>query len=225
MKQNISFTYTEEYLPTPRCKKFREREVKGSISVNIRECHKADTTLVMMVKDYDCDEREIRAYKGKLYRNVQERNPERDGIQPLHENVPLNKMKWQSHLWGNVYYNACKWNREKGDKGTKLYIKKNASNYLVIDGMVFERTTEPIYNITVFGLNNSAGMFITYKDKFSSQSSCNFSALERDKCHEALKKILSYSVVKHDNSEFHDIKVYASEYVKFKRLKKYEDAV
>ena len=26
MKQIIGFTYTEEYLPTPRCRKFRERE-------------------------------------------------------------------------------------------------------------------------------------------------------------------------------------------------------
>ena len=214
MKQNISYTYTEKYLPTPRCKKFRERDVEGSISVNIRECRKADTTLVFVVKNFDCDERDIRVYKGKLYGNVQERNTERNGPLPLHENVTLDKMKWQSHLWGNVYYNACKWNGEKGDDWTRQQIKKNASSYLVIDGMVFERTTEPIYNITVFGLNQSAGMFITYKDKFSSQSRCNFSALEREKCHEALKKILSYSVKKHDNSEFYDIKVFASEYVK-----------
>lgn len=36
MKQSIRFSYTEEYLPTPRCRKFREREVKSSITVNIR---------------------------------------------------------------------------------------------------------------------------------------------------------------------------------------------
>ena len=45
MKQYISFSYNEEYLPTPRCKKLRVREVQSSTSVNIRECCKEDAPL------------------------------------------------------------------------------------------------------------------------------------------------------------------------------------
>lgn len=74
MKQNILFTYTEEYLPTPRCKKLREREVKASVHVTIKECSKEDAPLVMVVKNFKCEDCEIRVFKGKLYRNAQWRN-------------------------------------------------------------------------------------------------------------------------------------------------------
>ena len=35
MKQNIIFTYTEEYLPTPWCRNIKTREVTASVCVNI----------------------------------------------------------------------------------------------------------------------------------------------------------------------------------------------
>lgn len=63
MKQYISFSYNEEYLPTPRCKKLRVREVQSSTSVNIRECSKEDAPLVMVVKRYDHEDCEIRVLK------------------------------------------------------------------------------------------------------------------------------------------------------------------
>ena len=50
MKQNILFTYTEEYLPTPRCRNIKTREITASVCVDIEECSKEDTTLVMVVK-------------------------------------------------------------------------------------------------------------------------------------------------------------------------------
>lgn len=36
MKQNILFTYTEEYLPTPCCRNNKTREVTASVCVNIK---------------------------------------------------------------------------------------------------------------------------------------------------------------------------------------------
>lgn len=220
MKQYIGFTYTEEYLPTPRCKKFREREVESSTSVNIKECSKEDAPLVMLVKSYDCENCEIRVYKGKLYRNVQGREIERvDGEKPLWQNETINTINWQYSIWGHTYFNACRWEGTKGDTISKKVIKKRASEYLVIGDMVFQRTTEPVYNITCFGCNDSAGMFIEYKDKDSAHKSC-YSALEREECHNALKEILSYSREKYDNFESYEIKVFAPEYVKFKRAKR-----
>lgn len=217
MKQYIRFTYTEEYLPTPRCKKLREREVESSTSVNIRECSKEDAPLVMLVRRYECDDCEIRVYKGKLYRNVQWRNMDRvDGEEPLEQNETVKTINWQFYIWGNTYYNACKWEGHKGGTMSKEVIKKRASKLLIIDDMIFERTTEPVYNITCFGCNDSAGMFIEYKDKDSAPKSC-YSALEREDCHNALKRILSSCREKYDNSNSYDIKVFAPEYVKFKR--------
>lgn len=218
MKQSIRFSYTEEYLPTPRCRKFREREVKSSITVNIKECNKEDAPLVMIVTSYYCEEREIRAFKGKLYRNVQWRNLKKKDGEPLMQNETIHTIDWQFLIWGNDYYNDCRWTGEKGDATSKAKIKKQASKFLVIDDMIFERTTEPIYNITCFGCNDSAGMFVDYADK-DSKYCLNYSALQREECHRELKRILSHSRRNYDNSENYNIKVLAPEYVKFKREK------
>lgn len=220
MKQYIRFTYTEEYLPTPRCKKLREREVESSTSVNIRECSKEDAPLVMLVKNYECEDCEIRVYKGKLYRNVQWRNMDRvDGEEPLERNETVKTINWQYYIWGHTYFNACRWEGHKGDTISKKVIKEKASKLLIIDDMVFVRTTEPVYNITCFGCLDSAGMFIEYKDKDSAHKSC-YSALEREDCHNELKRILSSCREKFDNSNSYDIKVFAPEYVKFKKAKR-----
>lgn len=61
-------------------------------------------------------------------------------------------------------------------------------------------------------------MFVNYADKDSTYC-YNYSALQREECHEELKRILSYSRNKHDNSDSYNIKVLDPEYVKFKRAK------
>lgn len=60
--------------------------------------------------------------------------------------------------------------------------------------MVFMRTTEPIYNITCFGCNDSAGMFVDYANKDSTYY-YNYSALQREECHEELKKYFLIAVI------------------------------
>lgn len=37
MNINVKFEYIEKYLPTPRCRKYRTREVKGICTVTVRE--------------------------------------------------------------------------------------------------------------------------------------------------------------------------------------------
>lgn len=218
MKQYISFSYSEDYLP-PRCKKLRVREVQSSTSVNIRECSKEDAPLVMVVKNYNCEDCEIRVFKGQLYRNVQWRNMKKNDVEPLEHNETVNTINWQHTIWGHDYYNACRWTGELGDATSKAKIKKQAGKYLIIGDMVFERTTEPIYVITCFGCCDSAGMFVEYANKNSKQM-LSYSALEREECHTALMNILSYSSNKYDNSEFYNIKVLDPSYVKFKRHKR-----
>ena len=103
MKQYISFSYNEEYLPTPRCKKLRIREVQSCTSVNIRECSKEDAPLVMVVKSYNCEDCEVRVFRGKLYRNVQWRNMKRIDVDPLEQNKTVNTMNWQQAIWVHDY--------------------------------------------------------------------------------------------------------------------------
>ena len=218
MKQYIGFSFNEEYLPTPRCKKLRVREVQSSTSVNIRECSKEDAPLVMVVKSFKCEDCEIRVFKGKLYRNVQWRNIKKTDY-PLEQNATVKTMNWQHAIWGNKYYNDCRWSGEVGDATSKAKMKKQAGKYLIIGDMVFERTTEPIYVITCFGCNDSAGMFVEYANK-DSKHMLSYSALEREECHTALLFIHSYCRNKYDDSEFYNIKVLDPSYVKFKRHKR-----
>ncbi len=173
----------------------------------------------MVVKSYNCEDCEVRVFRGKLYRNVQWRDMKRIDVDPLEQNKTVNTMNWQQAIWGHDYYNACRWTGEIGDATSKANIKKRASKYLIIGDMVFMRTTEPIYNITCFGCNDSAGMFVDYADKDSTYY-YNYSALQREECHEELKKILSYCRNKYDNSNSYNIKVLDPNYVKFKRHKR-----
>lgn len=177
-----------------------------------------NNTINVFRHGYDCEECEIRVFKGKLYRNVQWRNMNRADGDPIEQNETINTINWQFIIWGNDYYNDSRWTGERGDATSKANIKKRASKYLIIGDMVFMRTTEPIYNITCFGCNDSAGMFVDYADKDSTYC-YNYSALQREECHEELKRILSYCRNKYDNSDSYDIKVLAPEYVKFKRAK------
>lgn len=62
-------------------------------------------------------------------------------------------------------------------------------------------------------------MFVDYADKDSTYY-YNYSALQREECHEELKKILSYCRNKYDNSNSYNIKVLDPNYVKFKRHKR-----
>lgn len=214
MKQNIGFTYTEEYLPTPRCRKFREREVTSSIAVCIKECKKEEAPLVMSVKTPFSDDTEIRIFRGKLYRNVQWWNVE----EGKDKNETCQSIDWQFYLWGQETYNDCKWSNRRGDAHSKKAIKNRASKLLVVDGMVFERTTEPVYNITCFGLNDSVGMFVEYRDRFSTQKGC-YSALEREECHEELKDRLAHCRNIYDNYPYHVIEVFDEQWVKFRHKK------
>lgn len=49
----------------------------------------------MIVTSYDCEEREIRAFKGKLYRNVQWHNMKREDGEPLMQNETIHTINWQ----------------------------------------------------------------------------------------------------------------------------------
>lgn len=197
----------------------KTKMVEGSVSVNIKECTREEAPIAMVVKSFDCQEREIRAYKGNLYGNVQDRLKERPVDGDMEINVTADSFEWQTYLGGGLTWDLL---FEPTEDLFKQHIKKAAAKYLLIDGMVFERTTEPVYNITIFGVMYSAGMFIDHKDKHTSRNPLNFSALEREKCKETLRKLLAKCEQKRDNSEFYDIQVLKPEYVKYKRPKKYD---
>lgn len=143
MKQNILFPYTEEYLPTPWCRNIETREVTASVCVNIEECSKEDTTLVMVVKKPHWEIREIRFFEGQLYRNVQK--PSKDIVSIV--NQKAESINWQNHIWSKRRATSRCFNKETDSEIVKNKVVERASELLIIDGMVFEKTTEPVYEI------------------------------------------------------------------------------
>lgn len=135
MKQNILFTYTEEYLPTPRCRNIKTREVTASVCVNIEECSMEDTTLVMVVKKPHWEIREIRFFEGQLYRNVQK--PSKDIVSIV--NQKAESINWQNHIWSKRRATSRCFNKETDSEIVKNKVTERASELLIIDGMVFKR--------------------------------------------------------------------------------------
>lgn len=216
MKKEIKFTYIEQYLPTPRSRKMREREAQGSVTVAIRHMFSQNVRKVMIVRDCENDMMDIVNYNGKLYRNLQGRNFKFN----KDVNITAEEMDWQILLWGYERMLRVE-NRPQTKEGAIALIKKEASKYIIIGDYVYERTPEPIYKIVGFGLFHSAGMFIDWAWKENRNSFNSYSALERKESQEALKEYLSHCTEKHDNSESVMIEVLDKSFVRFKRNKEY----
>lgn len=213
MKQNILFTYTEEYLPTPLCRNIKTREVAASVCVNIKECKKEDAPLVMVVKKPHWETCEIRVFEGKLYRNVQK--PSKDIV--LIVNQKAESINWQNHIWSKRRSTSRCFNKETDSEIVKNKVTERASELLIIDGMVFEKTIEPVYEI-YFSINKKGvGLNINYiSDLVEDPDNLYFSALERKECLDTYKHILASNPYAEDFSDLYNIVVWNPEYVKYK---------
>ena len=155
MKTKITIEYTEMVTPQ-RCRKARPQEGKTEITVNIREVSAEHAPVAFIVAEYHCELRKVRLYKGKLYRQVQDRredwrvarkNPKRI---PMRINQTADKVDWQCTL-----KHGCL--RHKTLAENTKSAKKQAANHIVVDGEAYERTGEPYYCVTCFGLGHNHG--------------------------------------------------------------------
>lgn len=212
MKQNILFTYTEEYLPTPRCRNIKTREVTASVCVNIEECKKEDVPLVMVVKKIHWEAREIRVFKGQLYRNVQKSS--RESVTVV--NQKAESIDWQNRIWSKRRATSMRLNKETDSEIVKNKVIERASDLLIIDGMVFEKTIEPVYEIYFSTNKKQAGLNINYISDFIEEpDDLYFSAMERKECLDTYKNILASNPYAEDYSDLYNIVVLAPEYVKY----------
>lgn len=147
MKVEVIIRFTHSYIP-PRCRKPRFEHQQLRASIPIREVSKDSVTLAFRVTEYDQDEREVIIYNRRLYRQVQGRTKREGG--PLCRNVKAEDFSWQ---WNLAVY--------RGEDMTYdehlALVKKKARNYIVIDGLLYEKCCEPYYSVTTFGLGRNHG--------------------------------------------------------------------
>ena len=168
----------ESYLP-PRCRKMRYRECEEYIYANLKEIALTDVKLAFEDNSFS-GKGKIYFYKNKLWAKVKSGNficnPDKQNI-----NNPLEELK---------YFNEnCSWffprlwrDGEYPDKSKMLSaVRKYMNNFLLIDGDIYERTSEPRYVVITFGLGNNhggTGMFCDYSYNPNISKSQYYSALQ-----------------------------------------------
>lgn len=232
MNLTIKVHHTELVMP-PRCRKPRPQEGDSEITVNIREISAERAPVAFIVSEYDREPRKVRQYNGKLWRQVQERREDyvnRPLNLPLWTNQAADNTAWEWRLKPNcgIYNSGDRY----WDYGTLAAIKLNATkiaaNYIIVAGEAYERTGEPYYSVTCFGLGNNhggTGFFVGWADYRDRKAIWGMTAADK---HAAIEKGVQIALEHGDTeSEEHirqtpyDIQVFIPECIKRKYSKEY----
>lgn len=149
--------YKEGYLPTSRHRKERFREVEGLFTAELSEISTADpyceAYLVFRVHDYEVHAEGIqvtdyRMYDGQLYR---------PSLRGRYFNC--NDAEYRLPVLGSEIADKlhvlCSRDFSKSEVAMKY--QEEADRYLIIDGVVWEKASEPFYYVETFGLGNNHG--------------------------------------------------------------------
>ena len=195
---NVEFWNTEKYLPTKRHRVLRERYVKNSVDVNVKELKENEFPVAFIVKDYgwlyeeenkDADwgiiTTEIRTYKGKLWKAVRysECVSHATGWMPI--SYIKNRIQDYAPCWkGGESFSEASIIMESNISECKKNIRKKSKGYIIFDGKVWTSCGEPMYVINTFGLGHNhggTGFFVEYFYNSNISNKNYFNALERDK--------------------------------------------
>lgn len=209
---NIEFWNMEKYLPTKRHRKLRERYVKNSVDVEIKEVTEKDFPVAFIVhnyksvyenaesyndfngnSEYKMFSEEIRTYDGKLYMPV--RVMYGVAISLCFEPLEYIKRELENYTpcWkGGEEFTEVSIIKEDNISECRENIFRKAEDYIIYDGKVWETCGEPMYVITTFGLgHNHGGTGFSIEYYYNSNISKNnyFNALEREQAIAYGKKV------------------------------------
>lgn len=185
MKIRTWIKYEESYLP-PRCRKLRYRECEDYVNVNLREVNGSELQLAFEDNSYE-GKGKIYFYKGKLWYKA--KMPNINIVDDLRKrenkiDTPLDYLVW-CHGNCSTYF-AHSFDRERYGVDTSRdsvikKIKTDLKNYILVDGVLYNRTPIPCYKIVTFGLGNNhggTGMLCAYSYNPNISRKSYFSALE-----------------------------------------------
>lgn len=184
----------------PRCRKARPQERESDIIVNIREISSESAPVAFLVREFDREPRKVRHYNGKLWRQVQDRQPqyketnERDESRSFWLNQAAEQCDWEWLLrpnYGRYNHVGKYW-----DYGTlaanKSKVAKTSTKYIIVDGEAYERTGEPYYSVACFGLGNNhggTGFFVDWADYRDRKAVWGWTAADKKNAAESVAKI------------------------------------
>lgn len=187
MKLDVKLKYIESYLPSPRHRKLREREASQDVSLDLREVTPADAPVVLRTHDlkHYCDgiqPTDYRQYNGALYTQLRIcdlKNPESDA----EANQPVS-----AHQLMRFYRNYKRLSKEDALQAVSEYLDR----YLLIDGVLWRKTGEPMYQVCTFGLGHNHGSTaLMIENHYNSNCRWDsyFSALQHDEAVAAAVKV------------------------------------
>lgn len=214
MKFWIDFWSKQKYLPTCRHRVLRERYVMNGVDVEVKEPTEQEFPVAFIVKDYksvyenaksydDFDgngdfkmyPEEIRTYGGKLYMPV--RVTHGAAISTCFESLEYIKHELTDHkpYWvGGEEFSEASIIKEDNISECKERIIREAEDYVIFDGKVWEICGEPMYVINTFGLGHNhggTGFFIEYFYNENISRNNYFNALEKEQAIAYGKKVAS----------------------------------
>lgn len=189
--------YREGYLPSPRHRKERYREVEDLFTAELTEISTADpyceAHLVFRVHDYDVHAEGIqvtnyRMYDDQLYRPM---------IRGRYFNCN-DAEYWLPVLSSEIadkIHVPCSCAFSKSEVAMKY--QEEADRYLIIDGVVWVKTSEPFYYVETFGLGNNHGGTSLLIDRTGGRMDYyhTYSALQRE---EAVKAAIQVALERGD---------------------------
>ena len=209
---NIEFWNMEKYLPTKRHRVLRERYVKNSVDIEIKELTEQDFPIAFIVKDYKSVyenaksysefndngdfkmfSEEIRTYHGKLYMPV--RVTHGAAISTCFESLDYIRHRlteYKPYWIGGEEFTEASIIKEDNISECKENISRKAEDYIIYDGKVWETCGEPMYVINTFGLGHNhggTGFFIEYFYNENISRNNYFNALEREQAIAYGKKV------------------------------------
>lgn len=209
---NIEFWSKQKYLPSKRHRVLRERRVKNSVEVEIKEVAEPEFPVAFIVKDYksvyknarsysDFDgsgeyrmfTEEIRTYGGNLYMPVRVTHGAAISTcfeSPTYIQYQLNESK--PYWTGGEEFSETSIIKDDNVTECMENIFSKAEDYIIYDGKVWKICGEPMYMINTFGLGHNhggTGFFIKYCYNENISRNNYFNALEREQAIAYGKKV------------------------------------
>lgn len=189
----IPISYWEGFLPTPRCRKMRYREVSGTFEATVCEVKPEEFPVGLRFENFimqlERPERrwiDLHWYNGKLWKLSRASDYSAKG--KWEDPVPADKLK--ELLVPAKYDVGVSPDKENCVKA----IRKRAERWIVCNGLLYEVSGEPMYNICTFGLgHNHAGtgtaLDVSCRYNGNLPSKWYFNAFQRDQAIAAAKEV------------------------------------
>lgn len=201
--------YEMPYLP-PRCRKTRYKECKEYVGLTLREARFADFVLAYEDSSYE-GKGKIYRYKGRLWFKAKMPNLPKEDLKRYGVKTRLDWLLW-AFANSSAYFSTRYGN---GDNATRAAMvekaKKDIAKYILVDGVLYEKTCKPEYFIQTFGCGagDGTGLFVSYPAR--RDCGWHFPATEGDR---AVAKAREIAIGRRDFASAKTFKRYITVYEK-----------